>query len=274
MTVTKLRSGGHPARPLRFLESMGTGAVDVTRDIVDILRLFSATVRLALRGRIERRILFEQMHQMGNRSVFFITVTMGFIGMILVFQSALQALKLVPDLTPLGATFAEILFRDLAASIGAMMLATRVGAGIAAEIGSMVVTEQVDALRMCGADPVEYLVVPRFVASVVMTLCLLIWAAFVAFCAGMTTAYVVFGVNYRTFANFVLVDEGDIVVGLTKCIAYGAVIPVVSAYRGLNTFGGSEGVGSATTSAVVSSSLAVILLQFIISALGYLIFPG
>jgi phospholipid/cholesterol/gamma-HCH transport system permease protein len=155
-----------------------------------------------------------------------------------------------------------------------MMLATRVGAGIAAEIGSMVVTEQVDALRMCAADPVEYLVVPRFVASVVMTFCLLIWAAFVAFVAGMITANVIFDVNYHTFANFMLVDAGDIIVGLTKCLAYGAAIPVVSAQRGLSTFGGSEGVGWATTSAVVSSSLAVIVLQFFISALGYLIFPG
>jgi phospholipid/cholesterol/gamma-HCH transport system permease protein len=273
-TQTRAAASGEPRRSVRWLEAAGGGAVEVARDVRDILRMFVRTVRLTARGRIERRILLEQMHQIGNRSVFFITVTMGFIGMILVFQSALQALKIVPDLTLLGATFAEILFRDLAASIGAMMLATRVGAGIAAEIGSMVVTEQVDALRMCAADPVEYLVVPRFVASVVMTFCLLVWAAFVAFVAGMITANVIFDVNYSTFANFMLVDAGDVIVGLTKCLAYGAAIPVVSAQRGLSTFGGSEGVGWATTSAVVSSSLAVIVLQFVISALGYLIFPG
>lgn len=262
------------ATATRILEGMGGGAVEVGRDVRDILRMFVRTVKLTFRGRIERRLVVEQMHEIGNRSVFFITVTMDFIGMILVFQSALQALKIVPDLTLLGATYAEILFRDLAASIGAMMLATRVGAGIAAEIGSMVVTEQVDALRMSAADPIEYLVVPRFVASVVMTFCLLIWGAAVAFGSGMATAWVIFDVNYHTFANFMLVDAGDITVGLTKCLAYGAAIPVVSAQRGLSTFGGSEGVGWATTSAVVSSSLAVIVLQFVISALGYLIFPG
>ena len=78
---------------------------------------------------------------------------MGFIGMILVYQAGLQTKRVVPDFTMLGATYLELLVRDLAASIGALMLATRVGAGIAAEIGSMVVTEQVDALRMCAADP-------------------------------------------------------------------------------------------------------------------------
>jgi phospholipid/cholesterol/gamma-HCH transport system permease protein len=258
----------------RFLAGIGGGVVDVARDVREILRMFVRTVRFTLRGRFERRLVLEQMHVIGNKSVFFITTTMGFIGMILVFQSALQALRIVPDLSPLGATYLEILIRDLAASIGAMMLATRVGAGIAAEIGSMVVTEQVDALRMCAADPVEYLVVPRFIASIVMTFCLLIYGCFVAYLTGMITANVVFDVNYVTFTNFMLVDAGDVIVGLTKCLAYGAAIPVVSAQRGLSTFGGSEGVGWATTSAVVSSSLAVIVLQFLISAAGYLVFPG
>lgn len=256
------------------LTATGSAVLDVVRDIREILKFGARTVELTIRGKKSRRLIVEQMHQIGNRSVFFITVTMGFIGMILVFQSALQALQIVPDLQLLGATFAEILIRDLGASIGAMMLATRVGAGIAAEIGSMVVTEQVDALRMCSADPISYLVVPRFIASVIMTVCLLVYACFVAYIAGMITANVVFDVNYSTFANFMLVDAGDVIVGLTKCVAYGAAIPIVSAQRGLSTFGGSEGVGWATTSAVVSSSLAVIVLQFIISALGYLIFPG
>ena len=259
---------------MSVLQTTGAAVLDVGRDVRDLLAMARRTFALTIRGKKSRKMIVEQMHEIGNRSVFFITITMGFIGMILVFQSALQALRIVPDLSLLGATFGEILIRDLGASIGGMMLATRVGAGIAAEIGSMVVTEQVDALRMCSADPVEYLVVPRFIASVVMTFCLLIWACFVAYVSGMVTANVVFDVNYLTFANFMLVDSGDVIVGLAKCLAYGAAIPIVSAQRGLSTFGGSEGVGAATTSAVVSSSLAVIVLQFIISAVGYFVFPG
>lgn len=259
---------------MNALEHIGAPLVELHREIRALLTLLARTVWLAARGRRDWRAIVFQAYQIGNRSVFFVSVTMGFIGMIMVFQAGLQALKIVPDLSMLGATFAELLVRDLAASIGAMMLATRVGAGIAAEIGSMVVTEQVDAMRMSAADPIEYLVVPRFLGSIVMTFCLLIWAAFVAFTAGMITANVVFEVSYATFANFMLVDVGDLTIGLTKCLAYGAAIPIVSARCGLTTFGGSEGVGWATTNAVVQSSLAVIVLNFFISAAGYLIFPG
>jgi phospholipid/cholesterol/gamma-HCH transport system permease protein len=152
------------------------------------------------------------------------------------------------------------------------MLATRVGAGIAAEIGSMVVTEQIDALRMCAADPIDYLVKPRFIASLVMTVVLIIWVTAVSFLTGMVTAYTMFDVNPQTFFNLQLIDKGDIIVGLSKCLAYGAAIPIVSAHSGLTTHGGSEGVGWATTRAVVNTSLAIIVLDLILSAMGYLIF--
>ncbi|MFI5301956.1 MAG: MlaE family ABC transporter permease, partial [Polyangiales bacterium] len=204
----------------------------------------------------------------------FLTIFMGFLGMIMVFQAGVQTKRVIPDLTLLGATYLQLLIRDLAASIGALMLATRVGAGIAAEIGSMVVTEQVDALRMCAADPIEYLVVPRFKAGVVATTSVLIWSALVAWTSGMLTAWSFFGVLPRTFANMHMVAMGDLVVGLTKCVAYGAAIPIVSAHSGLSTFGGSEGVGWATTRAVVNSSLAVIILNFFISAAGLVLFPS
>ena len=176
-------------------------------------------------------------------------------------------------MSQVGSEFAKILVHEFAPSITAMMLATRVGAGIAAEIGSMVVTEQVDALRMCAADPIDYLIKPRFIASIVMTSCLIFWSASVAFTSGMITAYSFFDVPPRTFCNVSLVDVGDLAVGLSKCVAYGAAIPVVSGYCGLSTFGGSEGVGLATTRAVVNSSLATIVLNFFISGAGFLLFP-
>jgi len=213
------------------------------------------------------------MYEIGNKSLVFLCITMGFIGMILVYQSGLQARRVVPDYTALGATYMELLVRDLAASIGALMLATRVGAGIAAEIGSMVVTEQVDALRMSAADPIDFLIVPRFLASVVMTLVLITIAALVAFCTGAATAYLAFDVRPDVFFNMRLIDVGDFTTGFAKCIAYGAAIPIVSGHCGLSTFGGSEGVGWATTRAVVNSSLAIIILNFFISGAAFLIFP-
>ena len=253
---------------------LGAAAIDLYIGGRELYSVFVRTLFYTFRGRREKGAVLKQMYEIGNRSVFFISTTMGFLGMILVYQSGLQAKRVVPEFTMLGATYLELLVRDFAASLGALMLATRVGAGIAAEIGSMVVTEQVDALRMCAADPIDFLIVPRFLASMVMTLCLIVWAGTVAFVAGGLTAYAAFDVPLQTFFNMALVDVGDLSIGLAKCVAYGAAIPIVSGYCGLSTFGGSEGVGWATTRAVVNTSLAIIILNFFISGAGFLIFPG
>ena len=262
------------AAPEGFLGTLGAAGIDLFLGAKDLYSVFVRTLYYTARGKKEPGATVHQLYEIGNKSLFFLSCTMGFIGMILVYQSGLQAKRVVPDFTLLGATYLELLVRDLAASIGALMLATRVGAGIAAEIGSMVVTEQVDALRMCAADPIDFLLVPRFKASMVMTITLIVWSGAVAFCSGAVTAYIAFDVPFRTFFNASLVDFGDLAIGITKCIAYGAAIPVVSGYCGLSTFGGSEGVGWATTRAVVNTSLAIIMLNFFISAAGFILFPG
>lgn len=238
----------------------------------ELYRLLRLTVRCCLEGGLERGSVLKQMYEIGNRSLVFLCIVMAFMGMILTYQAGLQTQRVVPDLSQLGATFLQLLIRDLAASICALMLATRVGAGIAAEIGSMVVTEQVDALHMCGADPIKHLVCPRFLASLGMFAMLVVLAACVAVGTGTWTASAFFGLNPRTFLNLSLLSAGDVVIGLTKCVAYGAAIPIISAHAGLTAFGGSEGVGSATTRAVVGSSLAVIVLNFLISGTGYVVF--
>lgn len=252
---------------------LGAGAFDFVRAGRELYSVFVRTLYYVVRGRREKGAVVRQMYEIGNRSFVFLTITMGFIGMIMVYQSGLQTKRILPEFSLLGATYLELLTRDLAASLGSLMLATRVGAGIAAEIGSMVVTEQVDALRMSAADPIDYLVKPRFLASIVMTTALVIWGGFVAFSAGGAVGYFAFDIPLRTFASAHLVDHGDLITGLTKCVAYGAAIPIVSGYCGLSTFGGSEGVGWATTRAVVNSSLAIIVLNFFISGAAYVLFP-
>jgi len=244
----------------------------LVRTALDIYSLFGQTLYYTVRGRSELGAVFRQMYEIGNRSLVFLCIVLGFVGMILTYQAGLQTLRVVPDLSRLGATFIELLVKDLGPSICALMLATRVGAGIAAEIGSMVVTEQVDALRMCAADPVDYLVKPRFIASLVMTLFLVVCASSVAVGTGMLTAQAYFDITPRTFFNLDRVGFPDLSVGFAKCLAYGAAIPVISSQAGLSTCGGSEGVGAATTRAVVNSSLAVVIMNFCISGAGYLIF--
>lgn len=263
-----------PERELGWVGELGAGAIDLVIGGRELYSVFVRTLYYVFQGRKEKGALAKQMYEIGNRSLFFMSVTMGFLGMILVYQAGLQSKRVVPDFTLLGATYLELLVRDFAASLGALMLATRVGAGIAAEIGSMVVTEQIDALRMSAADPIDFLIKPRFVASIIMTMMLIVWAGTVAFVAGALTAYFAFEVPLKTFFSMQLVHAGDVITGLAKCIAYGAAIPIVSGYCGLSTFGGSEGVGWATTRAVVNTSLAIIILNFFISGAGFLIFPS
>jgi len=243
------------------------------QDLRDLQSVLMRTLYYIPRGKRMPGAVVYQMFRIGNESMFFMSISMGFIGAIIVFQAGLQIEKLIPDMSLVGATYVKLLIRDLGASVGALPFATRVGAGIAAELGSMVVTEQTDALRMCNADPIDYLIVPRFIACVVMGTVVLLASSFVAYFAGMFVAWSLLGVGIPTYINFQMVTWGDCVLGLIKCVTYGGAIAIVSGHRGLNAFGGSEGVGQATTDAVVGSLFAIIVLTFILSSVGYFLLP-
>lgn len=260
--------------PTRMLASIGEPVLEVYSTVQDIFRVLWLTIYYVIngkRGARRRREIFAQMHEVGNRSLIFIAVTLGFLGMILIFQAGYQANKITGDLQLLGALFLQLLLREFAPTITAMMIATRVGTGMAAQIGSMVVTEQVDALRMSGAQPIDYLVVPRFIASTVMMVVLTIFAVLVSYVAGALTAYSFFGLNLRTFVDLSMIGWFDVNIGLVKALAYGMAVPVTACQAGLSVVGGSEGVGQATTQAVVNASLAVVILDFIISGVGYVV---
>ena len=254
-------------------EKVGRAAIGGWTTVRELYSLFVRTLYYCVKGRREKGDILVQMYEIGNRSMVFLSITMGFIGMILFYQSGTQLKKVLPETAMMGATYIELMVRDLGASLGAMMLATRVGAGIAAELGSMVVTEQVDALRMTAADPVDFLIVPRFVASLIMSVVILILGTVVAILTGFVTGFVFFQIRPDVFFNLQLVDKGDLILGLTKMVTYGAAIPIVSAHAGFSAHGGSEGVGWATTRAVVNSSLAILMLNAVISAAGFLLFP-
>jgi phospholipid/cholesterol/gamma-HCH transport system permease protein len=251
-----------------LLQRTGAAALDgwdATKEFVTLLYRSVARVRgYRPPGEVAR-----QMFQVGNRSLLFVCVTLGFLGMVLVFQTCLQVGRITGDLSQIGAEFLKASVHELGPTLTGMMLATRVGAGIAAEVGSMKVTEQVDALRMCGVEPIEYLIVPRLLAAVVMTPVLTAFGILSALGLGGLTARIYFSVNPNVFYDVGRVRFPDLVVGFSKCIAYGIAIPIVSAFFGLRARGGSEGVGQATTRAVIGASFAVIVLDFVLSAAGY-----
>jgi phospholipid/cholesterol/gamma-HCH transport system permease protein len=264
-------------RALGPVERLGAAAVGAVRASVDLVALFFATLAGVVRGRRGGRPRGEVTHQMyviGNRSLVFVAVTLGFIGMVMVYQACLQFTKVTGDFSQVGVQFIRLVVSDFAPTLTGMMLATRVGAGIAAEIGSMKVTEQIDALRMSGVLPVDYLIVPRFMASIVMTVVLAIMGGAVMWIAGGMTAQYSFHVNPNIFYDMTLVRPVHLFLGLGKALSYGMAIPVVAGFCGLRAQGSSEGVGWATTAAVIGASFAVIVLDFLWSFGGFLLFGG
>ena len=253
------------------IERLGGVALDGLATGAELARTFGATWRGVFRSQRPPGETANQMYIIGNKSLLFVAVTLGFIGMVMVYQSCLQLNRITGDLSQLGPEFLKLLIQDFGPSITALMLATRVGAGIAAEIGSMKVTEQVDALRMSGVTPVDYLIAPRFIATVVMGAVLTVFGVLVAYCAGGLTAWSSFDLNLRTFFDVRRVELFDVTLGLVKTLSYGMAIPVISGFCGLRARGSSEGVGAATTAAVIGSSLAVIVLNFIISGIGLIL---
>jgi phospholipid/cholesterol/gamma-HCH transport system permease protein len=255
----------------RSLTGIGGRTIDLFGAGLFLWRVFTSTLVGVVRGGRPKGEVVRQLYVVGNKSLLFVAVTLGCLGMVMVYQTCLQLQKVAPDLSQVGGEFLKLLIHDLAPTLTGMMLATRVGAGIAAEIGSMKVTEQIDALRMSGVRPIDYLIVPRFMACLVSTVVLSIVAVVVAWTLGGMTAATSFDVNPDLFYDISKVGWTHIGLGLAKAVAYGCAIPIISGFCGLRAQGSSEGVGWATTAAVIGSSFAVIVLDFMISAFGLLV---
>jgi len=215
-----------------------------------------------------------QAYEIGVRSLPFLCLVLAFVGGIIVYQAGIQAMRIVPDTSGIGPGYIELLVRDLAANLTGLMLATRVGASIAAELGSMKVTDQLDAMRLCQTDPVAHLVAPRFLACVLVTPIVTIIAGACALASGTLVGALAFEIRPQNFLDPRFVTGGALVSGFLKSVSFGLAIPLVSAHAGLYTRVGSQGVGDATTSAVVGSSVAVIVLGFVIGAVLHVVLGG
>jgi phospholipid/cholesterol/gamma-HCH transport system permease protein len=253
----------------RWITAVGVRTIEAASATVELGSVAAQTVSGALfsywRGKRPRGAIARQMYFVGNRSLLFVLVTLGFVGMVMVYQTCLLTTQVVDGRNQVGAQWMRLLVLDVGPSLTAMMLATRVGAGIAAEVGSMKVTEQLDALRMSGMSPVRYLIVPRFLACVVMCVLLSVFGIAASWGAGGLTGYYSFDINPRIFFDLSMVEPSYVVIGLVKALAFGAAIPIVAGFCGLRARGSSEGVGAATTSAVIGASFAVIVLDLVIS---------
>jgi phospholipid/cholesterol/gamma-HCH transport system permease protein len=248
------------------ITTLGGGVLDGLRATRELWLVYVATLAGVIRGGRRKGDIARQMYSIGNRSIVFIIVTLGFIGMVMTYEACLQLSRVTGDYSQIGSQFVRLIVSDFGPTLTGLMLATRVGAGIAAEIGSMKVTEQIDALRMSGVLPIDYLIVPRFLASLVMTLALATLGGTVMYLAGGLTAHYSFNVNPHIFFDLQFLRMRHVILMVVKALAYGAAIPIVAGFCGLRARGSSEGVGWATTAAVIGASFSVIVLDFIISA--------
>lgn len=211
--------------------------------------------------------IMKQIYFVGNGSLPIIVFCVSFAAIVTILESSFHMKLVIQNDSMVPGFAAMLILREIGAVVPALLLTSRVGAGISAEVGSMQITEQIDALRMLGIDPVRYIVVPRFVACVIGGTLLTIVANMVCiYCAVLVSnAYLGFtpGMFLTSMTRFVQFQ--DLIFAIIKGAAFGAVIPLICCYYGFNCKPGAEGVGNSTTSSVVASSVAIIVLDFILS---------
>ncbi|MBW4542018.1 MAG: MlaE family lipid ABC transporter permease subunit [Myxacorys chilensis ATA2-1-KO14] len=225
-----------------------------------------------LKGRINLRNTLDQMNAAGPASLPIALVTASFVGAVFTIQVSREFINLGAG-SAVGGVLAISLARELAPVLTAVVLAGRVGSAFAAEIGTMKVTEQIDALYILRTDPIDYLVIPRVVACCLMLPILTLLSFVTGLIGGMFVANGLYGISNTIFLNSArdLLSVWDLCSAPIKGVVFGALISIIGSSWGLTTTGGAKGVGQSTTTAVVTSLLAIFISNFFLS---WIMFQG
>lgn len=256
--------------PVRIVGSRFLGLIS---DITGVLALFTDTLCALILGPFKRRAVSRQsiFHQMvfaGVQSVVIVFFISLFTGIVIAMQSAYQ-LKQLGAVIYVAPMVSISMARELGPVFTALVVAGRVGSAITAELGSMKVSEQIEALETLALDPVRFLVAPRFLALLIMVPCLTVMSNLVGILGGLIVGVFNLGLNpyrYMMF-SFDFMTWKDIWTGLVKSGAFAIIIALMSCYIGLNTRGGAEGVGKSTTLSVVASFILIILFDCILTGI-------
>jgi len=213
------------------------------------------------------RLVVQEMVHFGINSLPLVLFSAVFTGMVAAVQAAYQMQGLVPPIW-LGAGICRAVLIELGPVLTALVVAGRVGAGIAAELGTMRVTEQIDALETMAIDPVGFLVMPRFVAGAVMAPVLTVFANFVALIGGWLVSVLSVGISTQIYLDGLRFHfhTRDLTGGIVKSVFFGIIIATSGCFHGFATEGGAEGVGRATTKAVVTAAVLILIFDYIVSA--------
>lgn len=239
----------------------------LTFTLTQIISLGLRTILVSVRGPYRYREIIGHMYTIGVQSLSIIAVSTAFAGFVVTAELAFQMDHALHTVEMLPGFSGQFIFRELGIVIPALLLVSKVGAATTAEIGTMKITEQIDALRLLHLDPVEFLVYPRFVATIVVSLCLTLIAIFVTLLCGTLMAMFRYHFTLLEYVNAAaqFVSYQDLFSAIIKAMVFGAVVPIVSCFYGFTCESGAEGVGTATTNSVVTSTVLVIILDFVLT---------
>ncbi|PTY00019.1 ABC transporter permease [Verrucomicrobia bacterium LW23] len=258
-----------------MVRSIGAGFIGFLESAGEIVFLLLDTLRCMVRYPWRFTHVIFQVHRVGATSVFVVMTTGAFTGAVFATQMHYQ-LKPLGMATAVGPVVAVSMFRELGPVLAALMVAGRVGSSLAAELATMKITEQLDALRALAVYPTEYLIVPRVLALLISMPVLVALTITCGILAGYYVAVPLLQVDGTYYLDnmYKFTNYRDVLTGLIKGIIFGFIIAVISCYKGLSTSAGAEGVGRATTEAVVNSSMVVLVSNFFISYFLNLIMPA
>lgn len=256
-----------------WASTLGTRFVEIADYVGGACILLAQTIFWLLIPPLKRKQVFDQMDKIGVKSLPIVLLTSLFTGMVLALQSAYQMQKMSAEMY-IASLVSLSMVRELGPVLTALVVAGRVGASITAELGTMKVTEQIDALETLATNPVKYLVVPRFLALIIMLPLLTVYADMI----GIMGGYIIgvfklnIGANMYMRMTYQPLVFKDVFTGLIKSFAFGIIIAIVACFQGMKTDGGAEGVGKSTTLAVVISFIMIIAADCFFTALFYFAF--
>jgi phospholipid/cholesterol/gamma-HCH transport system permease protein len=254
-----------------MIATLGANTIRDIGNIGKFSRFFWQTMAVSVRSCVKTGtypLIWTQMNLIGVRSVPIIMVTGAFIGMILAIQAYDQLAGMGLE-EHLGVLINVSVVKELGPVLAAVMLAGRVGGALTAELGTMRVTEQIDAVRSMGTDPIRHLVAPRVLACLLLTPALIIYADLLGAIGGFFIGVVHLGINSWAYWNFSAsgVELWDVSIGIIKGFFFGGAIAVISCYKGFTCREGAHGVGQACTEAFVASFISILALDFALAVI-------
>lgn len=245
-------------------------ALQIAKEIMTILM---KTLKTCVVGPHRPREILHHLYNMAIGSLPIILIATTFAGIVVTGEIAFHMKLALSTLQMIPGVSGQFIFRELGIIIPSLLLVAKVGASTTAEVATMKITEQVDALKLLKIDPIEYLVYPRFVANIISTCCLTLIAIFITLTFAIIFACSFYGFSPMEYINALapFLTLTDLMCAITKGIVFGGVMPIISCCYGLRSSGGAEGVGLATTNGVVLSTVVIIVLDFCITYLFSLI---